>query len=190
MVGVVEGGGAGEVEQGGGFAHCGAGGQDDEVAGLPAAGEAVELGEAGGDAGEALAADGTGEVVEGGGKGGGGGLAGAGFEGAVEIGEVGLGVGQQGQRVAGVVVAVGGQLGAGADDNAAGVLLLQDAAVGFEVGGGVDFGGEVGHEGRAADALQGALVAQLDGDGEQVGVLALPAPGRGWPGTPAGGAAW
>ena len=122
---------------------------------------------------EAALLDGLGEAVKRGVKGIGGGLAGTGFQGAVQAGQVSLGIGQQGQRVAAVVVGAGGQLGTGADDDAAGVLLLQDAAMGFKVGGRVDAAGEAGHEVGAAGAVQGAAVAQLGHDGEQVGVVAL-----------------
>ena len=172
VLAVVKGGGTGEMQHGGRFAHCGAGGQDDEVRWLPAAGKAIELGEAGRHAGKAVLADGLGKLGEGGFLSGGGGLAGAGFEAAVQGGQVGLGVAEQSQRVAGVVVAVGGHFGAGLYDDAAGVLLLQGAAVGFEVGGRVDFAREAGDEGGTAGAGQGAAAAQLLGDGEDVGVVA------------------
>ena len=172
VLAVVKGGGTGEMQHGGRFAHCGAGGQDDEVRWLPAAGKAIELGEAGRHAGKAVLADGLGKLGEGGFLSGGSRLAGAGFEAALERGEVGLGVAEQSQRVAGVVIAVGGHFSAGLDDDAAGVLLLQCPAVGFEVGGGVDFAGEAGDKSRATGAGQGAAAAQLLGDGENVGVVA------------------
>ena len=141
---------------------------DDEVGRLEAGGEAVEVGEAGGDAGDLAVVlvealdrlEGAGEDVA---------------KGVVVLGDPALGdlVDEGLGDVDGALGVLGGleaeldDLGADVDQAAQDARLLDDAGVVGGVGGGGDAGHQGVEERGAADVGQGAVAAQLllDGDG-------------------------
>jgi hypothetical protein len=147
---------------------------DDQVGGLEAGGEAVEVGEAGGDAGDLAVV-----LVE----------ALDGFEGAGEdvaetvvvLGDPALGdlIDEGLGAVDGALGVLGGleaeldDLGAGVDEAAQDAGLLDDAGVEAGVGGGGDAGDQGVEERGAADVGQGAVAAQLLGHGDGVDGVAV-----------------
>ncbi len=175
---VVEGRVPHEVHRGGGLAQAGAAGDDDELAGLEARQEPVEVGEAGGHAGqdalvgadrldlvhgrleevgqdrEVLALAFVGDVVDG------------------LLGEVDQVVDVAAALAA--AVAVLDDLGAGLDEAAQDRLVLDDAGVVAGVRGGGDRVEEVVQVGAAADLAEVAGVGERGGDGDRVGGLAVP----------------
>ena len=148
--------------------HRRPGRHDDQVGGLETRGEAIQVGEAGGDAGDLAVVfveafdgfQGAGEDVA---------------EGVVVLGDAALGdlVDEGLGDVDGAFGVLGGleaeldDLGADVDEAAQDAGLLDDAGVVAGVGGGGDAGHQGVEERGAADVGQGAVAAQLllDGDG-------------------------